>query len=1073
MHVVKRTMTVCLERGFSEACRLLVSLFVLLFSSSSYATCTDWIARVVSIQGNVDVRVVNTAQWKPVELQQVYCSGDTLRVQANSRAALELHNDTILRLNQNSTLVLSGPKKEASWLDLLKGSLHSISRVPRSLKIETPFVNAAVEGTEFLVQVDSDNTLVGVIEGKVAVANEFGRILLAKDQSAITYKGKAPVLRLDIRPADSVQWSLYYPSLNVVALKPAEDLLRVGQVDAARSLLQQQSGAEALALRSIIAIAGNNKDAALQLAEQAIQADTSSAVTHLAHSYALQARFDLPAAMKAAEQAIKQDTKDAIAWARLAELHLSLEELDKGLAAAGRAVELDPQLARTQTMLGFAYLLQYSTAEAKAAFKRSIELDSADPLARLGNGLATIREGNLVQGRREIEIAASLDANNSQIRSYLGKAYLEEKRNRLAAEQFALAKEMDPKDPTPWLYSALLKHTQNRPVDALRELEHSIRLNNNRAVYRSSLLLDSDQATRGAGLGRIYQDLGFEQLALNEATKSLAADQANASAHRLLADAYLSRTQHEIARVSELLQAQMLQPINTTPLQPQMSESTLTLLNNLGTDSTGFNEYSSLFMRNQARVGTNVLSAGNNTFGGEFIVSGVMDKFSISAAKYSYETDGFHANNEDDQLLENVFLQYAATPSTSLLFEISNNDREYGDLLRFDPANFSRTLNNIRDVSRRRVGLTHRFSPRSMLLLTAMKEDRFQQRLQGAGFLTIRDDTDFDSVAKEMRYIVDEDLWDLTFGYSYNKSTSSGIQRRPFSPPRSVSNRLSNSTVYAYLYPVLDDMRVTVGMTRDHFKSTSGNRDNKANSKKFGLELDLNSDAVFRLGYFETFTRPILNNQTLEPTSVSGFNQFYDDANGTRAKNRAVALDYRLSDKLKSGVEIRERDLRVPFALNGPIPTTGIADWNSASSSMYAYWLPRNDLAVNIGINQEKLDRDRSLTTNVRLLNSTIYRLPIGINWFHDSGWIGRAKLTYVKQKAQFIDIFTNGVSSGRDNFVVVDADIEYRFRNGMGSFSLGALNLFDESFNYQDADENRQLFSPGRVAFMRLNLLF
>ncbi len=230
-------------------------------------------------------------------------------------------------------------------------------------------------------------------------------------------------------------------------------------------------------------------------------------------------------------------------------------------------------------------------AKAKQAFKRSIELDSSDPLARLGNGLATIREGDLKQGRREIEIAASLDTNNAQIRSYLGKAYLEEKRNRLATDQFALAKQMDPKDPTPWLYNALLKQSENRPVEALRELEQSIKLNNNRAVYRSSMLLDDDQATRGAGLGRIYQDLGFEQLALNEATKSLAVNPASASAHRLLADAYLSRSRHEIARVSELLQSQMLQSINTTPLQPQMSESTLSLLNNLGTDSTGFNEY--------------------------------------------------------------------------------------------------------------------------------------------------------------------------------------------------------------------------------------------------------------------------------------------------------------------------------------------------------------------------------------------------------------------------------------------------------------------------------------------------
>jgi len=46
----------------------------------------------------------------------------------------------------------------------------------------------------------------------------------------------------------------------------------------------------------------------------------------------------------------------------------------------------------------------------------------------LGLGLAKIREGELSEGSRDIEVAASLDPNNALVRSYLGKAYFEEKR---------------------------------------------------------------------------------------------------------------------------------------------------------------------------------------------------------------------------------------------------------------------------------------------------------------------------------------------------------------------------------------------------------------------------------------------------------------------------------------------------------------------------------------------------------------------------------------------------------------------------------------------------------------------
>ena len=61
----------------------------------------------------------------------------------------------------------------------------------------------------------------------------------------------------------------------------------------------------------------------------------------------------------------------------------------------------------------------------------------------------------------------------------------------------------------------------NRPVEALQDLQKSIELNDNRAVYRSRLLLDEDLAARSATLGRIYTDLGFQQLALVEGWKSL------------------------------------------------------------------------------------------------------------------------------------------------------------------------------------------------------------------------------------------------------------------------------------------------------------------------------------------------------------------------------------------------------------------------------------------------------------------------------------------------------------------------------------------------------------------------
>ncbi|MCC7548725.1 MAG: hypothetical protein IT532_13245 [Burkholderiales bacterium] len=178
------------------------------------------------------------------------------------------------------------------------------------------------------------------------------------------------------------------------------------------------------------------------------------------------------------------------------------------------------------------------TKKATVDFTRAIELDSTEPLARLGLGLATIREGRLQEGREHIEIAVALDPTNSLVRSYVGKAYYEENskaRDQLASTQFGLAKALDPNDPTPWFYDAILKQTQNRPVEALEDLERSIALNQNRGVTRAESLLAKDSAARGALKARLYNRLGFHDQGMQTAAEALSRDFSSPDAHRFVA----------------------------------------------------------------------------------------------------------------------------------------------------------------------------------------------------------------------------------------------------------------------------------------------------------------------------------------------------------------------------------------------------------------------------------------------------------------------------------------------------------------------------------------------------------
>ncbi|HSF20876.1 MAG TPA: FecR domain-containing protein, partial [Burkholderiales bacterium] len=597
------------------------------------------VAKAVSVQGTVEVRRAGQTQWQPVKLNDTFSSGDSIRVGERSRADLQLLNQSVLRLNANSSLTVEAPKEARTGVvDLVRGAVHFFSRGPNSLEVKTPFTVAGVRGTEFLVSLEPKATLLTVFEGTVDAQSPAGSLTLRDGQSAIAEAGKAPVTRVVARPRDAVHWALYYPPVIQDRQAPtyrAQTLLAVGAVDEARSDIQRAlvtapNNADALSLQSIMTLVQGDKDGALKIAQGAVEAAPKSATARIARSYALQAGFNLEAARADVQRAVELDPRNALAWARLAELHSSFGDLDKAMEAAQKAVSIEPNLARTQTVLGFAHLTSINTRQARETFEKAIALDQADPLPRLGLGLAKIRDGELEAGGRDIEVAASLDPNNSLVRSYLGKTYYEEKRTGLDEREYAVAKQLDPKDPTPWFYDAITKQTTNRPVEALQDMEKAIELNDNRSVYRSQLLLDSDAAARSASQGRIYSDLGYQALALNEGWKSVNIDPTSFSAHRLLADTYSSLPRHEIARVSELLQSQLLQPVGLTPIQPRLAQSNLFLISAGGPGTLSFNEYNRLFTGNGFNVQASGQVGNRDTSGGEVIVSGLKDSFAFS-----------------------------------------------------------------------------------------------------------------------------------------------------------------------------------------------------------------------------------------------------------------------------------------------------------------------------------------------------------------------------------------------------------------------------------------------------------
>ena len=839
-------------------------------------------------------------------------------------------------------------------------------------------------------------------------------------------------------------------------------LLSVGRVREAEAALAEAERADprsggASALRSVIALVRDQKDEALRLAQAGAMLDPRSPLPESALSYAYQGRFEIERALEHARRAVDLSPEDALLWARVSELELSRGDLDAALEAAKKAEALNPTLARTQTVLGFAYLTRIEVKRAKEAFEHAIRGDPADPLPRLGMGLAKIRGGDLEGGTREIETAASLDPNNSLVRSYLGKAYFEEKRGGLAETEFEQAKLLDPEDPTPWFYDAIQKQTTNRPVEALHDLERAIANNDNRAVYRSSLLLDQDLAARSAALGRIYSDLGFEQLGLVEGWKSVNTDPGDYSGHRLLADSYSALPRHGLARVSELLQSQLRQPANVTPVQPQLGERELLIVEGSGPAVASFNEFNPLFLRNRLAVQAAAVVGSNDTYGDEVTQSGVWDRFSYSLGQFHYETDGFRPNNDLTQDIYNAFIQASVSPSLSIQAEARHRDVEHGDIrLNFDLDDFQEEARSSLISDSVRFGAHYYPAPHSDFIASFLYRDQ-DRELKDAPFLSR---SSYGYVG-EAQYLFRLPALKLIAGGGYYD-----VRHNPFLGD-SFHIRHGNGYLYSYFrYP--SQVTWTIGASVDALDTkdpeTRKEHYNRFNPK-VGLMWDLTPRTTFRAAAFKTLKRATLFDQTIEPTQVAGFNQFFDDFDSTEARRLGLALDHRFSSDLYGGVELSRRDLQVPIdTLDG----TFITDFSENLRRAYLYWTPHSRVAMSVSVESEEFEPEIEEISAVETL-----LVPATVSYYSPTGFFGSLSATLVNQDVE---------RQGADDFVLFDGALGYRLPNRYGIVRLGIKNIFDEDFNFRgltfqrspprESDEG-PLFTPERTIFVQMTLAF
>ncbi len=398
--------------------------------------------------------------------------------------------------------------------------------------------------------------------------------------------------------------------------------LLAGRVEEARSRL-----AAALALpppaprlaRPLLAqieLVQNRKDAAQAVASQALAQAPESPMALFTMGLVKMAAFDLHAATRNLQKAIDADPHFVYAYVYLAKIWLGSEYLSRAQKTIDRALKIAPRDPAVLSLAGFIRLACRDYAMASSLFNRAVRADPRFGEPHLGLAIYSFRYREFHRGLEEMLTATLLDPRVASYQTELGKALFQTRAFDRALEVYEYAKTLDPKDPTPYFYRGIALSDLNRAGEAVQEINKSIELNDNVAMFRSRSLLDQDLAVRNYSLAKSYQQLGLNEWALSKAVTAVKYNPYDSSAHLFLSQVITgARSQNEIP----LLNGGMLLSTQATEgaLFRVLSRANQATFSNVpleGTEALGFTtDYSQMFEMLYGRVAA---SAGIGTWEG-------------------------------------------------------------------------------------------------------------------------------------------------------------------------------------------------------------------------------------------------------------------------------------------------------------------------------------------------------------------------------------------------------------------------------------------------------------------------
>jgi len=187
---------------------IILGLFLLMESNIIAENSKD-VAVVLKSKGKVSIKKIAANKWYRSRRGQRLNSGDIIKTEKNSLAAVMFTDDkSLIKVRDNSTVAIKGKREKKSIAKRIFCSVGSFwlraKKQKTKLFVETPSGVAAVKGSAAYFTISPDETKVMVTDGIFQLWNKFGEIFVNIGETGrLTRNGKPIKYKTTVEEIDA------------------------------------------------------------------------------------------------------------------------------------------------------------------------------------------------------------------------------------------------------------------------------------------------------------------------------------------------------------------------------------------------------------------------------------------------------------------------------------------------------------------------------------------------------------------------------------------------------------------------------------------------------------------------------------------------------------------------------------------------------------------------------------------------------------------------------------------------------------------------------------------------------